>query len=690
MKLEVNGFNIWNIILVTFVASMILVFLVKKVAVQINAMDIPNKRKVHQKPIPRLGGLAIFLAFLIGYMFYGTISTQMISVLIGGFIIILTGIVDDINSVPARYKFFCQTVAATIVVVYGKLFFTNITILGFTLAFPNWINMILSIFFIVAIINAINLIDGLDGLASGISSIYFLTIAILGFVLNELGGLDIILSLIMLGSTLGFLFHNFPPAKIFMGDTGSMFLGFMISVIALLGYKVATITSVIIPIIILFIPIFDTVLAIIRRVLKRESIGTPDKEHLHHQLLKMTSSPTKTVLIIYFINAVFSAISILFVLGDNKQAIAIYILVMIFFLFLVLKTNILFDHNRSKNSKNIKSELSILIFIMKIKLQSLSFRKKIYIFGAPEHGNLGDQAIIYAERQFFKDNFKEYKIIELESYKISKCIDLLKKIVKTSPIFVHGGGFLGTIWEEEEKMFRTTIKSFPNNKIVVMPQTIFFSNDEKGRKTLEESQKIYSAHKNLLILCREKYSYDFMKENFPECNTILTPDMVLYLNLDLKKNTANKVLFCIRKDKEKINYNLQDAENYIKEKNMNIVYTDTVIPNRVKQHSRKQFLLKKLNEISNSKLVVTDRLHGMVFSLIAKTPCVVLENKSYKIKGVYNWIKNINYIKLSKEKNLIKDIEELLNINPIDNRENVKKEFKKLKEILVNKLEGEK
>lgn len=351
MNLEVNGFNIWNILLVTFLTSFILVFLVKKVAVHINAMDIPNERKVHKKPMPRIGGLAIFFAFLLGYILYGTISTQMISVLIGGFVLIITGIVDDTNPIPARYKFLCQIIAATIVVVYGKLYFNNITLLGFTWTFPSWVNMILSIFFIVGSINAINLIDGLDGLSSGISSIYFLTIAILGFILNKLGGLDIILSLIMLGSTLGFLAHNFPPAKIFMGDTGSMFLGFMIAVIALLGYKVTTITSLIIPILLLFIPIFDTLIAIIRRLLKHESIGKPDKEHLHHQLLRMTSSPTKTVLLIYLIDGLFSAISILFVIGDNKQAITLYIVVMIFFLYLLLKTNILFDHKKKGKIK---------------------------------------------------------------------------------------------------------------------------------------------------------------------------------------------------------------------------------------------------------------------------------------------------------------------------------------------------
>ncbi len=354
MNYEVNGFSVYSIVLVTFIASLLLVFLVKKVAVHINAMDIPNERKIHKVPMPRLGGLAVFAAFLLGYMLYAPTTTQMISVLIGGFIIILTGIVDDINSVPAKYKFLFQIIAAAIVVLYGKLYFKDLTILGFTLTFPTWVNILLSIFFIVAIINAINLIDGLDGLSSGISSIYFLTIAILGFARNSLGGLDVILSLIMLGSTLGFLFHNFPPAKIFIGDTGSMFLGFMIAVIALLGYKVTTITSIIIPLIILFIPIFDTVLAIVRRLLKHESIGHPDKEHFHHQLLRLTSSPTKTVLLIYLINSIFSVISILYVLGDNKQAIAMYVVMMIFFLYLVLKTNILYEHQFKKKKKKKK------------------------------------------------------------------------------------------------------------------------------------------------------------------------------------------------------------------------------------------------------------------------------------------------------------------------------------------------
>lgn len=334
------------IVFISFLVSFFATFIVKKIAIYVNALDIPNERKIHKKPMPRLGGLAIFAAFLVGYILFGSISTQMISILIGGFIIILTGIVDDIKPIPAKIKFVFQALAAITVVIYGQLYFNDITILGSTFVFPLYINKLLSVFFILGIINAMNFIDGLDGLSSGISSIYFLTISIIAIVLNRLGGLDVTLALIMLGATLGFLEHNFPPAKIFIGDTGSMFLGFMISVIALLGYKLATITSLIIPVLLLFIPIVDTLLAIVRRLIKHEAIDKPDKEHLHHQLLKLTSSQTKTVLIIYAINIIFSAITILYVLKDNTLAMILYVLVMMLLLFLIAKTDILFKHKK--------------------------------------------------------------------------------------------------------------------------------------------------------------------------------------------------------------------------------------------------------------------------------------------------------------------------------------------------------
>ena len=348
MNLMVNGHNVFTIVFITFLISALLVPIVKKIAIHINALDYPNSRKIHKKPMPRLGGLAIYAAFICGYMLYGEINTMMISILIGGFIIVLGGIIDDINSIKARYKFVIQLIAALMVVVYGQLYISELSIFGLKILLSKYISYIISSLFIVGIVNAINLIDGLDGLAAGVSSIYFLTIAIIAFILNKIGGLDIILSLIMLGSTLGFLVYNFPPAKIFMGDTGSMFLGYMISIIALLGFKVTTLTSLIVPISILAIPIFDTALAILRRLVHHQNIGKADKEHLHHQLLKMRYSPVCSIIIIYAIDLLFAAVSIFFVLGDNQIAIAIYILLMILLLFAVLKTDILFEHNKKR------------------------------------------------------------------------------------------------------------------------------------------------------------------------------------------------------------------------------------------------------------------------------------------------------------------------------------------------------
>ncbi len=343
MSLIVNGHNVLMMAAISFIVSLVLVPICKKVSSHIGAMDIPNERKVHKIPMPRLGGLAIYLSFLICYMLFGQMTVQMLSIIIASFVIILFGIVDDINPLRARYKLVGQVIAACIIVFYGNIILQDVYLFDYYINFGDFAPY-LTILFIVSCINAINLIDGLDGLAGGISSIYFLTVAIIALITNRIGGLDIILSIIMFGSTFGFLVHNFPPAKIFMGDTGSQFLGFIISIISLLGFKNVTFNSLVIPIVILAIPIFDTLFAILRRIIKGESIGTPDKEHFHHQLLKMKFSPRITVLIIYVINMAFALVSILLTLGDTKIATCIQVCLILLLLFTVLKTDILFEH----------------------------------------------------------------------------------------------------------------------------------------------------------------------------------------------------------------------------------------------------------------------------------------------------------------------------------------------------------
>ncbi|MBQ3297180.1 MAG: undecaprenyl/decaprenyl-phosphate alpha-N-acetylglucosaminyl 1-phosphate transferase [Bacilli bacterium] len=353
MKLQVLEAS--KIVLVTFAFSAIIMFLMKGIANHIGALDVPRTeeghRHIHKKITPKLGALGIFLAFLFGYMLFGEQSVRMNSILIGSFIIILTGIIDDVRPIRASYKILGHLVAAMVIVFYGGILLNNITAFGFTfdfgiLAYP------ITILFIIACTNIINLIDGLDGLSGGICTIFFITIAIIGFYQGRAGSLVMVLTLIMLGSTLGFLLHNFYPAKIFAGDCVT-FLGFIIAVITLLEFKGPALISFFVPVTILGIPILDTLFAIIRRLLKGQPPFKADKEHLHHQLLGMNFSQRTTVLIIYAINILFAAASIFYTLKDPIIGQILYIIIFIIVMWFVLHTTIIYDKSNIKQ-KNFK------------------------------------------------------------------------------------------------------------------------------------------------------------------------------------------------------------------------------------------------------------------------------------------------------------------------------------------------
>lgn len=320
--------------------------------------------------------------------------------------------------------------------------------------------------------------------------------------------------------------------------------------------------------------------------------------------------------------------------------------------------------NKVKLIKKIYIKLIKILMLIKIIILSMVYKNKVYIFGTPIHGNLGDQAILLGEIKFLKDNFKNIKIIEVESSLVTKCNKMLKKLIGKSLILVHGGGFLGTLWLHEEKMFRIVLRTFTNNTIIVFPQTIYFSNDMEGKKILEESQSIYQTHKHLYICCREEYSYKFMKKEFPLCNVLLIPDMVLYMDKLQENNDRQNILFCIRKDKEKVQYNLAALKDMLKnEYGVSIDDTDTVIQENIYSLKRsKKKVTEKIEQFQKYKLVVTDRLHGMVFAYLSKTPCLVFQNKSYKVKGLYEWIKACNYIELVDENNMMDASRKLLNI----------------------------
>ena len=293
-----------------FIMSFVITPYIIKLAHKLGATDCPATRKVHKKIMPRLGGLSIFISFVVGVAILRPDFDSHVWLFVGALTIIIVGILDDIFELPAKLKLLGQVIAAVIVTLPGgiQIEFINLPF-GGVLEF-SYLSIPMTVFWIVAITNAINLIDGLDGLASGVTSIALITVAIMAFMMGNTYVL--VFSLLLLFSILGFIYYNFHPAKIFLGDTGSLFLGYMIAVLSLLGFKNITLVSLIVPLFILGVPILDTLFAIIRRRKNNVPFYIPDRSHLHHCLLDLGFSHRNTVLIIYVISAVFGLAAILF------------------------------------------------------------------------------------------------------------------------------------------------------------------------------------------------------------------------------------------------------------------------------------------------------------------------------------------------------------------------------------------
>ncbi|KPB05668.1 MraY family glycosyltransferase [Bacillus sp. CHD6a] len=301
--------NIILAFLAAFASALLVTPLVIKFAFFIGATDKPNVRKVHQKIMPRLGGLAIFLSVAVGYVVAGLYDQKVTAITVAGIIIVITGILDDKFELSPKSKLTGQFIASLLIVMSG-LTIQNIYIPFIGDVLLGYLSIPITILWIIAITNAINLIDGLDGLAAGVSAIAIATIAVMAFMNGKM--LILTLSLIVLGSILGFLFYNFNPAKIFMGDTGALFLGYCISVLSLLGlYKSVTLFSFIVPILILGLPIFDTIFAILRRVANKKPISSPDKGHLHHRLISLGMSHRRAVLSMYCLSIFFSFVALM-------------------------------------------------------------------------------------------------------------------------------------------------------------------------------------------------------------------------------------------------------------------------------------------------------------------------------------------------------------------------------------------
>jgi UDP-GlcNAc:undecaprenyl-phosphate GlcNAc-1-phosphate transferase len=295
--------------------AVLLTPLVKRFAFWVGAVDAPNHRKVHTRIMPRMGGLAIFLAFVGAYFVISPAiephkSDVAIGLLVGGAIIVLVGALDDRFDLSPKLKLLGQILAACVVVYSGVVIdLVNIPFGGETVTL-TWLAVPLTILWIVGVTNAINLIDGLDGLSAGVSAIATATMLVLALMMGNVS--VALLSTILLGSIIGFLFYNFHPAKIFMGDSGALFLGFSLATLSILGFKQATVVSLLIPVMILGVPLSDTFFAIMRRWVNKMPISAADKSHLHHCLLQLGLSHRKTVLVIYGIALIFGLSAVLF------------------------------------------------------------------------------------------------------------------------------------------------------------------------------------------------------------------------------------------------------------------------------------------------------------------------------------------------------------------------------------------
>ncbi|RCW77393.1 glycosyltransferase family 4 protein [Saliterribacillus persicus] len=296
--------------LISTLVAFIVTPLIRRIAIYFDVVDKPNERKKHNGSVARLGGLAIVIGVSAGLIYLQPQHPHMLEIIIGGLIIVLTGLLDDFFTLKPYQKLIGQFSAA-IVVVSSGLVIDKVTMPFVGQVQLEGLGIVLTILWIVGVSNAINLIDGLDGLAAGVSAIGLTSILIIA--ITDYRIIVVYLGIILVGSCLGFLYHNFYPAKIFMGDTGALFLGYAIAVISMLGlFKNVALFSFIIPIIVIAVPIFDTMFAIIRRAINKQSIGTADRKHIHYQLVEMGYSHRASVLIIYGFSGFFGIMAVIF------------------------------------------------------------------------------------------------------------------------------------------------------------------------------------------------------------------------------------------------------------------------------------------------------------------------------------------------------------------------------------------
>ena len=310
-------------LLFAFLMTYVLTPLVLKFSVKVGAIDVPkDDRRMHSKPIPTMGGLAIFISFTVGVLAFVPMDMTFVGLLIGALMICVTGMLDDIYNLKAWLKLILQ-IAAALVVAFCGVVIDKFTWFDKVIFFGDWAIPV-TVLWIVAITNTINLIDGLDGLACGISAISSLALLVVSYVLAIQNAAVTLTIAILAGSCLGFLPYNMNPAKIFMGDVGATFLGFVLSVVSIQGFfKVNALISFAIPFLVLGLPIVDMLFAVVRRLSKGQHPFQPDRKHFHHRLIDAGMNQKQSVMLMYAVSSLLGISAILFAAKKHSGALLV-------------------------------------------------------------------------------------------------------------------------------------------------------------------------------------------------------------------------------------------------------------------------------------------------------------------------------------------------------------------------------
>lgn len=274
---------------------------------------------------------------------------------------------------------------------------------------------------------------------------------------------------------------------------------------------------------------------------------------------------------------------------------------------------------------------------------------RIIIMATPCHGNLGDHAIVYAEYELLKKFGYRENIIEISNYEYNEYKTIINKyICENDIIIIDGGGNLGTLWPCEDDKISEIIDTYKNNRIIIFPQTCYYDDSEDAAMRLERNREIYKKAKKLVITLRDRKSYEFCCKNFENIDFRFMPDVVLSISYNNACDRENKCLLCLREDLEKVltDEKRKDIREALERNGIGYEKISTIYPVNISRSDRNERLNEIWNAISKSRLLITDRLHGMIFAAITGTPCLALDNKSKKVSGVYEWISKLDYIKV--------------------------------------------